>query len=85
MRTATKGAAAAAFWLLLAGIFAWALAVMVATYRGRLLQRWKQMLFRMALQDLPTERELEAEGKPTLGGVWLGILMLAAGRWLGWA
>lgn len=61
------------FWALLAGIFLWALAAMVIVYRGQLVSRVRQMVWRVMLRDLPKESEIEAEGKPTLGGLFLGV------------
>jgi hypothetical protein len=61
------------FWTLLAGILIWASAVMVIVYRGKLVARMRTMVWRMMLKDLPKESEFEAEGQPTLGGLFLGV------------
>jgi len=66
------------FWGLLAGIFVWAVVSMVVIYRGKLLERWKRMAWRALLRQLPTETELASEGKPTIGGIWLGTIFFAA-------
>jgi hypothetical protein len=63
------------FWSLLAGIFIWALVVMAVTYRGKFFERWKQLVWRVMLKDLPSESELETEGKPTVGGIWIGVII----------
>lgn len=65
------------FWGLLAGIFVWAVVSMVVIYRGKLLERWKRMAWRALLRQLPTETELAGEGKPTIGGIWLGTVFFA--------
>ena len=65
------------FWALLAGIFVWAVVSMVVIYRGQLVERWKRMIWRALLRQLPTEKELVAEGKPTVGGIWLGTIFFA--------
>jgi hypothetical protein len=62
---------------LLAGIFLWGVGTMVAVYRGKLIDRWKRMAWRLYTRDLPSESELEAEGKPTIGGIWIGTLLFA--------
>lgn len=72
-----------AFWLQLGGIFLWALAALVITYRGRLVRRFWQMFQRLLLGEMPSEQELESEGKPTMGGVWVGVLFYAAWQVLG--
>jgi hypothetical protein len=72
-----------AFWLVLAGIFLWALAYMVFSYRAQLLDRIQQMFLRLFMKSLPTEQELISQGKPSLGGVWLGMLLLSAWHFLG--
>ncbi len=46
------------FWSLLAGILVWAVVSMVVIYRGKLIERWKRMAFRVFLRQLPTETEL---------------------------
>jgi Flp pilus assembly protein protease CpaA len=61
------------FWALLAGIFLWAFVAMVIVYRGLLFARVRLMVWRVMLRDLPKESEIEAEGKPTLGGLLLGV------------
>jgi hypothetical protein len=66
------------FWCLLAGIFVWAVVSMVVIYRGKLVERWKTMILRAFLRQLPTEKELVAEGKPTIGGIWVGTILFAA-------
>ena len=65
------------FGFLLLGIFLWAVVTMVVVYRGLLAERWKQMAYRLMLRQLPTESELVTEGRPTIGGVWLGVLLFA--------
>ena len=70
------------FWALLAGILVWAVASMIVIYRGQLVERWKKLVFRLLLRQLPTEKELELEGKPTVGGIWLGVIFFAAGSLL---
>jgi hypothetical protein len=67
-----------AFWLVLAGIFLWALVYMVFSYRAQLVARVQQMFIRLYLRNMPSEEELVREGKPTIGGVWLGVLFYAA-------
>jgi hypothetical protein len=66
------------FWFLLLGILIWAGATMVLTYREKLIERWKQMAWRVVLRNLPTEGELTTEGKPTIGGIWIGTALFAA-------
>jgi hypothetical protein len=61
------------FWSLLAGIFLWALAAMVIVYRTKIFARVKLMVWRVLMRNLPQESEIEAEGKPTLGGLFLGV------------
>jgi hypothetical protein len=70
------------FWSLLAGIFLWAVVSMVVIYRGRLLERWKRLVWRAFLRQLPTGSELETEGKPTIGGIWIGTIFFALWSWL---
>lgn len=65
------------FGFLLLGIFLWAVVTMVVVYRGLLAERWKQMAYRLMLRQLPTETELVTEGRPTIGGVWLGVVLFA--------
>jgi hypothetical protein len=65
---------------LLLGIFLWGLVVSVVINRGRLIRRWKGIVWRLMVRDLPTESEMAAEGRPTIGGIWIGILMLALWR-----
>jgi hypothetical protein len=65
------------FWSLLAGIFVWAVVSMVVIYRGKLVERWKRLALRVFLRQLPTENELVAEGKPTIGGIWVGTILFA--------
>lgn len=65
------------FAFLLVGIFIWAAAIMIVIYRGQLVERWKRMAWRVALRNLPSENELNTEGRPTIGGVWLGALIFA--------
>jgi hypothetical protein len=72
-----------AFWLVLAGIFLWALVYMIISYREKLVARIQQMFLRLALRNLPSEQELASQGKPTLGGVWLGMLLFTAWHILG--
>ena len=36
----------------------------------------------VALRNLPDEKELTREGKPTLGGIWIGTLLFAAWKFL---
>jgi hypothetical protein len=71
------------FWALLAGIFLWALVAIVIVYRGQLFARVKNMAWRVMLKDLPKESEFEAEGKPTLGGLFLGVAFYML--WIGLA
>jgi hypothetical protein len=70
------------FWGLLAGIFLWAVISMVVIYRGKLLERWKRFVWRAFLRQLPTRSELETEGKPTIGGIWMGTMIFAVWFWL---
>jgi hypothetical protein len=72
-----------AFWSVLAGIFVWALAALIITQRRKLWNRFRQMFHRLLLGDMPSEQELETEGQPTMGGVWLGVLFYAAVQWWG--
>ena len=65
------------FGFLLLGMFLWAAGTMVVVYRGQLLERWKRMAWRVFLRNLPTEGELNTEGKPTIGGMWLGVVLFA--------
>jgi hypothetical protein len=65
------------FGCLLLGIFLWASAVMIVVYRGQLVERWKRMAYRLMLRHLPTEGELNTEGRPTIGGIWIGVLLFA--------
>jgi hypothetical protein len=65
------------FGFLLLGIFLWAVGTMVVVYRGKLLERFKRMALRLYLRELPTEHELSTEGKPTIGGVWIGTILFA--------
>jgi hypothetical protein len=65
------------FGCLLLGIFLWAVTIMVVVYRGQLVERWKRMAYRLMLRNLPTEGELITEGRPTIGGIWLGVLLFA--------
>ena len=65
------------FWSLLAGIFVWAVVSMAVIYRGQLVERWKRMAFRVFLRQLPSQTELVTEGKPTVGGIWLGVVIFA--------
>ncbi|MBN2084851.1 MAG: hypothetical protein JW748_06460 [Anaerolineales bacterium] len=65
------------FGFLLLGILLWAVVTMVVVYRGLLAERWKQMAYRLMLRQLPTEAELNTEGRPTIGGVWLGVALFA--------
>jgi hypothetical protein len=65
------------FGFLLLGIFLWAVAIMVVVYRGQLVERWKRMAYRLMLRNLPTEGELNTEGRPTIGGIWIGVLLFA--------
>jgi hypothetical protein len=68
------------FVFLLAGIFLWAVGIMVVVYRGKLIERWKKMAWRFVLRNLPSENELNTEGRPTIGGIWLGLLIFAIWR-----
>ena len=70
------------FIALLAGIFLWGVGTMIVVYRGGLFERLKNMVYRVALRNLPDEKELVREGKPTLGGIWLGTVLFAAWRLL---
>jgi hypothetical protein len=70
------------FVALLAGIFLWGVGTMIVVYRGRLFDRLKNMVYRVALRNLPDEGELVKEGKPTLGGLWVGTVLFAAWRLL---
>jgi hypothetical protein len=65
------------FGFLLLGILIWALVTMVVVYRGQLVERWKRMAYRVMLRSLPTEGELNTEGRPTIGGIWVGVLLYA--------
>ncbi len=65
------------FGFLLLGILIWALVTMVVVYRGQLVERWKRMAYRVMLRSLPTEGELNTEGRPTIGGIWVGVLLFA--------
>jgi hypothetical protein len=65
------------FGFLLLGIFLWAVAIMVVVYRGQLVERWKRMAYRLMLRNLPSEGELITEGRPTIGGIWIGVLLFA--------
>lgn len=65
------------FGFLLLGILIWAVVTMVVVYRGQLMERWKRMAYRVMLRSLPTEGELNTEGRPTIGGIWIGILLFA--------
>jgi hypothetical protein len=66
------------FFGLLAGIFLWGVGTMIVVYRGRLFERLKNMVYRVALRNLPDEQELAKEGKPTIGGLWIGTILFAA-------
>jgi hypothetical protein len=68
------------FGFLLAGVFLWALGTMLVVYRHEFIARWKRFALRVALRDLPTENDLTTEGKPTLGGIWLGAVLFAVWR-----
>ena len=68
------------FGCLLAGMFLWAVGVMLAVYRGQLIERARRMAVRVMLRDLPTDMELDKEGRPTLGGIWIGAALFAV--WL---
>jgi hypothetical protein len=68
---------------LLLGIFLWAVGTMLVVYRGKFIERWKRLAWRIVLRSLPTEDELTAEGKPTLGGVWIGAALFAVWKILG--
>jgi hypothetical protein len=70
------------FWSLLAGMFVWAAVGMVIVYRTQLISRVRSMLWRISLRDLPKESELDAEGKPTIGGMWLGLAFYMVWIWL---
>jgi hypothetical protein len=63
------------FWSLLAGILIWALFIMAVTYRGKFFERWKQLAWRIILKNFPDASELETEGKPTVGGIWIGVIL----------
>ncbi len=65
------------FGFLLLGILIWAVVTMVVVYRGQLMERWKRMAYRVMLRSLPTEGELNTEGRPTIGGIWIGVLLFA--------
>jgi hypothetical protein len=65
------------FGFLLLGMFLWAVVIMAVVYRGQLVERWKRMAYRLMLRHLPTEGELNTEGQPTIGGIWIGILLFA--------
>jgi hypothetical protein len=65
------------FWFLLLGILLWAAGTMVLVYRGQIVERWKRMAWRVFLRSLPTEGELNTEGKPTIGGIWIGVVLFA--------
>ncbi len=65
------------FGFLLLGILIWAVVTMVVVYRGQLVERWKRMAYRVMLRNLPTEGELNTEGRPTIGGIWVGVLLFA--------
>jgi hypothetical protein len=65
------------FGCLLAGIFLWGVGTMVIVYRGQLIERWKRLAWRVFFRDLPTEGELTTEGKPTIGGIWIGSVLFA--------
>jgi hypothetical protein len=65
------------FWSLLAGIFVWAVISMILIYRGKIVERFKRLVLRVFLRQLPTENELVAEGKPTIGGIWVGTILFA--------
>jgi len=65
------------FGFLLLGILLWAVVTMVVVYRGLLVDRWKQMAYRLMLRQLPTEAELTTEGRPTIGGIWIGVVLFA--------
>jgi hypothetical protein len=67
---------------LLAGIFLWAVGTMLLVYRREFIERWKRLAWRIVLRSLPTESELTAEGKPTLGGLWIGAALFAAWRFI---
>jgi hypothetical protein len=66
------------FFCLLAGIFLWGVGTMIAVYRGELFERIKRMVYRIALRNLPDEKELTKEGKPTIGGIWIAVVLFAA-------
>jgi hypothetical protein len=70
------------FLALLAGIFLWGVGTMIVVYRGRIFERVRNMVYRVALRNLPDEKELTREGKPTLGGIWIGTLLFAAWKFL---
>ncbi len=65
------------FWSLLAGIFVWAVVSMILIYRGKIVERFRRLVLRVFLRQLPTEDELVAEGKPTIGGIWVGTILFA--------
>ncbi len=65
------------FGFLLLGIFLWGVGTMVVVYRGEILGRLKRMAWRVYLRALPTEHELSTEGKPTIGGIWIGTILFA--------
>jgi hypothetical protein len=66
------------FGCLLAGIFLWGVGTMIVVYRGQFFERWKRMAWRIVLRNLPSESELTTEGKPTIGGIWIGTVLFAA-------
>jgi hypothetical protein len=68
---------------LLGGIFLWAVGTMLVVYRKDFVARWKRLAWRVVLRSLPTEDELKTEGKPTLGGLWIGVALFAAWKFLG--
>ncbi len=68
------------FGFLLAGMFLWAVGVMAVVYRGQVIERARRMAFRIMMRDLPTDLELDKEGRPTIGGIWIGAALFAV--WL---
>jgi hypothetical protein len=66
------------FGALLAGIFLWGVGTMIVVYRGQIFERIQRMVYRIALRNLPDEKELTAEGKPTIGGIWIAVVLYAA-------
>ncbi|MBN1440560.1 MAG: hypothetical protein JW929_14225 [Anaerolineales bacterium] len=68
------------FGFLLGGIFLWAAGTMIVVYRHELVARWKRMAWRVVLRNLPSEAELNSEGRPTIGGIWIGVLLFAVWR-----